>query len=475
MNDESERSRSLPVIASVLVPLALALALGLSPRHLELSAALQGAQNAHSPDESAEALRVILAVEPWRSDLWEQLGRAEQECNDPAAAAAAYQKAAGWERLSADGQHRLGDVYLELGNSEAAIQTWLMLIKDGGADRSIYMQTAALLRSEGNIPGAAVVLETWLQLSPDDADVHYQLGLLLASDDPESALVHLETAGRSEQETIPPAGHLTRALRTALFEDDPAYQQVLTGRALASLGHWDLSVRAFERAVNLAPQYAEAWALLGEARYQLDGSGQAALERANALAPQSTVVQALTALYLRRQGSAEQALDALLEVAAAEPQEAIWQVEIGSLLAEMGDLGEAQTHFKMAVEIDAHNAVNWYYLARFYLTNHMDVRAQALPAARQALLLAPEDARMADLMGWVMLELDDAASAERFFMQAIAEDPLFNLAYLHLGQLYVIQGEDEMAARFLSRAIELSIEGDPVFVLAERLLNDRGE
>ena len=120
----------------------------------------------------------------------------------------------------------------------------------------VHIQTekAFLLRSEGDIPGAAAVLETWLLQSSGDADVQYRVGLLLASDDPESALVHLQAAGRSDEETVPPVDQLTRTLRSVLFEDDPAYRQVMIGRALASQGHWDLSVRAFERAVSLAPE-----------------------------------------------------------------------------------------------------------------------------------------------------------------------------------------------------------------------------
>ena len=472
---KEEKSGSLPVVLNVLLPLILALALGLSPRQLGLSDALQQLQKEGSRDANAEALTAILAVEPWRGDLWEQLGGAQQERNNPAAAAAAYEYAAGWGRLSADGQYRLGEVYLELGETGSAIQSWLGLIEQGQAERSLYLQTAFLLRSDGDITGAVNVMEAWLLESPDDAAVHYQVALMLASDDPETAITHLQIAGHSEVDAVPPTGHLTRALRAALFEGDPAYKQVLIGRALASQGHWDLSVRAFERAVGFAPQYGEAWALLGEARYQLDGGGEAALEQAYALAPDSTVVQAIMALHWRRQGSAQQAMDTLLAVAAAEPEETVWQVEIGNLLAEMGDLQAAQVRYKLAVEMSPENAMMWYYLARFCLNNHVDVRVEALPAARQALLLAPEDARMADIMGSVLLELDDAVSAERFFLQAAAQDPLLNLVYLHLGQLYAIQGQNELARQNLVRAVELSMEGDPVTVLAERLLIDLKE
>ena len=462
----------MPVVVGVGLPLVLALVLGLAPRQFGLGDDLQRLQNTQEPNQAAQSLTNILVIEPWRVDLWESLGDAELSRNNLAASVEAYKMAAEQGSLSVDGQVVLGEVYLELGDSSSAVRVWRALIASGQADRSVYLRTTALLRAEGDIPRAADVLAAWLVQSPEDAEVEFQLGLLLTSNDPESALAHLQSASESEQGTAPPVDHLKRVLRTVLFEDDPAYQQVLIGRALASQGYWDVSVRAFERAVVLAPEYAEAWALLGEARYQMDGGGQEALERAIALDPQSTVVQALKALHLRRQDSAEQALEALFEVAAAEPEEAIWQVEIGSTLAEMGDLVTAQSHFIRAVEIEPDNAMMWYYLARFCLINHVDVRTEALPAARQALLLAPMDVRMADLMGWVMLELDDAASAERFLLQAADQDPMYNLTYLHLGQFYALQGENELAVWNLERAVELSWESDPVFVMAERLLAD---
>jgi cytochrome c-type biogenesis protein CcmH/NrfG len=94
-------------------------------------------------------------------------------------------------------------------------------------------------------------------------------------------------------------------------------------------------------------------------------------------------------------------------------------------------------------------------LADFSLSHRIQVQNIALPAARTALILDPQDARSLDLLGQTMLTLQDYYSAERFLLQAVARDPSYAPAHLHLGMVLVQRGEMASARLEFDLADEL--------------------
>jgi tetratricopeptide (TPR) repeat protein len=244
----------------------------------------------------------------------------------------------------------------------------------------------------------------------------------------------------------------------------------MIGRALGSIGQWDLAAQAFQQAVSISAGYGEAWGFLGESRYHLDGSGKSELDKALELAPESPVVRALVALYWRRMGEPQKALDHLQAIAAQEPDEPVWKVEIANTLVDTGDLVSAQDYFQQAVKLAPESSLYWQYLARFSAEYDVDPRTLGLPAARKAILLAPEDAAALDTMGQMMTRLGDRASAERFLQRALKSDATYAQAYLHLGQIY-LQQDVRRAHPYLKRAAELAGES-PEGITARRLLQN---
>jgi tetratricopeptide (TPR) repeat protein len=81
-------------------------------------------------------------------------------------------------------------------------------------------------------------------------------------------------AGNGEGIDAEKALRLLEVLGQAALQTDPAYQQILIGQRLAELGEWDVAEAAFTAAVSLAPNYAEAWAFLGETRQHLGKDGR---------------------------------------------------------------------------------------------------------------------------------------------------------------------------------------------------------
>ena len=160
---------------------------------------------------------------------------------------------------------------------------------------------------------------------------------------------------------------------------------VVIGQRLLEIQEFDLAEHTFLQAVNLNPDYAEAWVMLSEAEQSLGKDGWPALEKAQTLAPTSNMVWVEMALYYRRQGKPDKALPFLIALAEANPQDASWLTEIGATVAEQGDLIEALAYYQKAAELEPKNAAIWRALAEFSAENGVDAQTISNPAAEKTL------------------------------------------------------------------------------------------
>ena len=82
----------------------------------------------------------------------------------------------------------------------------------------------------------------------------------------------------------------------------------------------------------------------------------------------------------------------------------------------------------------------------------------------------PEDPANIDVLGQVLLALDDEMNALRFYHQALELDPEFAPAYYHMGILYSARDEVDLAVYYLSQAVAFS--SNPALTdQAQRLLS----
>jgi tetratricopeptide (TPR) repeat protein len=236
-----------------------------------------------------------------------------------------------------------------------------------------------------------------------------------------------------------------------------------------------MAVEAFRQATLARPDYAEAWAYLGEARQHFKtGStstddGLSDLQKALSIDPASLSTNLFLAIYWQRQERYDQALTYLGVAAKLDPDNPTLETELGKTLAAAGDLPAAQGHYLRAVELAPKDATYWRILAEFSLQYRIQIRQIALPASRQAVILTPDDPRALDLMGQALFMLDDTLNAERFLLRALQTDPGYAPAHLHLGQVYLLEGEAERARQQLDTALALSPD-TPTADQAQRLL-----
>jgi tetratricopeptide (TPR) repeat protein len=463
----------IPILLKFALPLILLVLLRVSPSSSPVERDMRTSAGADSSlqgvSESIAALRRVVDREPWRSSLWEQIGRLEMSAGRSEEAIAALKQAQSRDALSPDGLFLLGEASMQQKDEAAAETAWKQMLDLYGPAPRVYERLALLQREQADFKAVVETLRAWKATDPQNARPAYMLGLHLMAVEPDAALPLLLEAAQRDTAYTARVQTLRRGLTQASNAEQPAYGWLMIGRALGSIEQWDLAYEAFMQSVTVSPQYGEAWAFLGEAESHLGRGGRESLERARELSPESTLVNALYSLFLRRSGKPQDALAYLQEVAAREPQEAIWQVEMGNTLVQTGDLLSAHLAYEKAVEIAPKESFYWQALAQFSVQYSFDVRGVGLPAARQAVLLAPNDPAALDAMGWVMANLDDGASAERFLQQALQNDAMYAPASLHLGQVYLKQRNAREAYFYLKLAADLD-ESGPLGETARRLI-----
>jgi tetratricopeptide (TPR) repeat protein len=409
------------------------------------------------------------------SHFWASLGKRAFISGDMRQAAPLLSLAAAAQGLAPEDWIMLGDAYQANGDLLNALQAW----QNGGAAVESLQRWLKAHRQSGDYPAAMADLQALIALQPGEAGWAYQLGLLQAATQPDLAVSTLGLAviRASVHQTLAQAllERIQKAQQAAL----PAYTLLEAGRGLADLDEWTLAAEAFRRAALLRPDYAEAWAFLGEAQQHIDlpegkkfsPVGLDELKLSLQLEPDSLSASLFLALYWRRQGQLSLALAALENLAAPNADNPAIQIELGNILAEKGSPKAAMSHFTRATELAPTDPAALKALVNFTVRSQYQVRLAGLSAARQLLLLTPSDPEALDLMGQALLLLEDPLDAEGFLRRAIQSDPGYIPAHLHLAQVYLQRSATASARQELDLTIFLA-PGSAEADFARRLLEE---
>jgi len=416
---------------------------------------------------AAENWKIVLTVEGWRADASEKLGNAEYVLKHFDQAVNAFENARKTRELTYENIILLGKAYLQTGRSGDAQNLWREISLQSQGDFPFLMEVAARQREIGDLFGTVNTLLAAYHLQPQDVQVNYLLGIHLAVIQPQSAIKYLSSAELSMGTTHPGIHELIQEISSA--DQEVIYRTLRIGQILSRMDEWDLTVQSFDLVVRTVPDNAYAWALLGEAKQHVDGSGLEELQKALQIDPQSDTANALMALFYRRQNKPELALPYLYSAVEANPKEPTWQIELGKTLADTGDLKSALIYLGQATATSPEDPLTWQSLAEFCFSRNVEINPTGIDAARKALALDPKNPRLMDLMGMGLMINGDLDSAGRFISEAVTVEPANASFHLHYGQLYLQKKDCTMAALELRQAILLA--GDErIKSNAERLL-----
>lgn len=157
------------------------------------------------------------------------------------------------------------------------------------------------------------------------------------------------------------------------------------------------------------------------------------------------------------------AYEALEQAVAAEPR--LFQTQY--VLAERDERAQAwaraESRYRAVLELDGNQVVALNNLA-YLLAERLARPGDALPLARRAYTLSNGTAVVADTLGWTYYRLGDLAQASRYIAEAVRGAPDLAEVRLHAAAVAVGTGQLDLAARELTRALELdpSLDGHPL-------------
>jgi Flp pilus assembly protein TadD len=336
--------------------------------------------------------------------------------------------------------------------------------------RSVLKAIAERELESNDLPGATSILRSLASLYPQDAETSSLLGACLALQDPGSALPILQLAA-SQGDFL--AIDLTVALGNVPL-GDPSAALAASGEVFLQHSLWPLAAESFRQLVSLEPTNPLAHAYGGLALDQQGLDGLTELEAAVRLDPRSAAVQSLLGLHWQLQGQPRKAIPYLEVAVELEPENGAFRASLAAARAEAGDVQAAIAEYRQAAESEPADPTFWRLLAAFSIAQEVELSDTGLPAARNAVVLDPEDPAALDLAGYAHFLLGDSVTAERLTLRSLELDPTSASARLHYGLLLSEAGRMREARTQLSAAASLG-GASPAGQYAQRALTQLGK
>jgi len=468
--------------------------LNIAPEQHSITRKFQGVKEALGSDSPAEAARLTAEIArqlPWRSDLWERAGNYAWQGKDYQSAADYLEQAAFAQNLSSEGRLHLAEAYIYK-NQPAKAAAVLLEIKNSKLRRQVNVLLFQAHRMQRDYPAALSDMLALCELAPQNAYHFYVSGLLQMVTQPDRALESLQKASSLDSNFTPTVTAIMDTLLLVQRQGDLVQLLMAYGRILAALQEWELAGEAFHQVTLIEPDQAEAWAFLGEARQHNNGpasiytslypiditpavsslsdeAGLAELQKALSLDPNLTAGHVFLSLYWQRQQRFDLALTSIENAIRLSPYDAALYSQKGSIQAMLGDLSGALASYQHAVDVSENNADFLKLLITFCITYEYQLEEAALPAARMLLQKDLKDPVSLDLAGQILTLQKDPA-AKKYLERALGQNANYAPAHLHLGLLYLQQGELALAKEKFTLAKSLSPD-TTIGAQAQRLLD----
>jgi tetratricopeptide (TPR) repeat protein len=320
----------------------------------------------------------------------------------------------------------------------------------------------------GNREKMAQCWRQCVELEPDRADVHDQLG-------------QYEFQNQAYETAIE---HWERSL--AIDSKYPgAHRQI--GEALLQLGKPEDAKTYLHRGVEIAPDDSDAHVLLGEVHYQLRDLQQAKQHYARAAEIRPTLKQAYYGLIktcrqlgerddvARYSQKFQQLQSAIIEADRELRQRfddlqkirgevAVTCLDAGRLYAGNKHLSGAESLWKRACELDADNPTARQLLGTLYLGQRKV--AEAIEQFEALARLEPKDSGHFERLGFLEARQGNLAAAERYFKQALVIAPKNATGYRSLAKFYLnTKRQAKQAHELAETAVKIEPVADSYFVL----------
>jgi tetratricopeptide (TPR) repeat protein len=408
--------------------------------------------NQHDYAGALEAFKKALKLAPNSVKTYNNIGNAYVAIKDLNSAEKAFRTGLHLDPANQDGNYDLGVLLMMDGRPAEAIPHFQKVATQNLAARfnlirayfeSKRVQDALRLASDVSSQGG------------DDVQVHFSLGVLLASEKQyKAAQLELEKAD---------------ALRPETFEI--VYN---LGQVYLRDGQNPKSELALSRALKLKPNSVDAMYLLAQA-YTNGGHPLDALDlllHAHKLAPENVDVIFLMAQISMSQNYFEDAIPLLESGVQIAPQRADLIAALGESYFIAGKVDKAIDQFTKLLKIE-NSARSYSFLGLSY--RNLGRFDEAKKYFEEGIKLDPHNSLCLFNLGFIAERQGDAAAAENYFQQALRSNPDFPDALLELANLRMAAKKFPEAEELLKHYVRVSRDpanGYYKLAMVERSLHD---
>jgi predicted O-linked N-acetylglucosamine transferase (SPINDLY family) len=290
-------------------------------------------------------------------------------------------------------------------------------------------------------------LHLLLEVAPGDANLHYQLGMLL------------QMQGKNAS---------AKAAYGAALALDPAHVDANNnlGVILKGEGSIDQALQHHQRALAARPGSIDALNNIAVALQALGRTAESPpyFERALALQPDHAGLHYNYAAALHVLARLDEAIDHYRKALQLNPGLVFAHRNLGDALQLRGRLDEAELQFRRALELEPQSPESWYGLGSVQLG--LALLTDAVESFSKALALRPEFPEAEIGLGMVQKELGQTAEARAHYLQALQLRPGYADAWDKLGSLHRDEGDLAEAMHCYRKALQI----EPGFVNAHHNL-----
>ena len=307
------------------------------------------------------------------------------------------------------------------------------------SDNFSWKVLSAVLKKTGRTSEAVFSGKKTVELNPDDADAHSNLGNTFQD------LGRFKEAEASYAQAI-------------ALKPDYAEAHYNLGNTLKELGKFDEAEASYTKAIALKPDLAEAHSNLGNMLKQLGRLGEAeeSYTQSIVLNPDYAEVHSNLGNMLKELGRLEESEASYRQAIALKPNFADAHSNLGITLKELGRLDEALASYNQAIALKPD-----YAEAHSNLGNTLKELGrldEALASYNQAIALKPDYAEAHSNLGNTLQELGRLDEALASYTQAIALKPDYAEAHNNLGNTLRELGRLDEAVASYTQAIALKPE-----------------
>ena len=400
-------------------------------------------QQVQQPAKSEEAYRQAVAIEPDQTEHRRHLAQSLYEHGKYADALAEYQRLAALEPDSANNHLRISEIYRRLHQFDKAEEQILVAKKMAPGNLEVIYNEAAVYEAEEHYDDAVRVLSNAV------ADVKAESEFAPARRRSLGILYQLLGQLYRDEQNYPAAINTFEEMVRLGTEEDLRARMLMidTYRANRDLTH------AFDEAGKALNEHPRdrglliSQALLYGENKQPDLAAQTLQPLLENSPGDLEIYSNLAQVYTetRRFGDAEKAARSAEKLAQNPSDKETVGFLLGGMYERQKKYDQAEQAFKRVLAINPQNAPTLNYFG--YMLADRGVRLdEAADMLRRALDIDPTNAAYLDSMGWIFYKQNNLAQAESYVRKAVDRDSHDPTMLSHLGDVLAKSGRTEQAA-----------------------------